>query len=77
MSKETDVFVLDVFEKFQLAIGAFGEDRRAEGLHDLLDSNGCTGELILCGTGEGYLWDEWEKRIRRRTILARMLLGEK
>ena len=53
MSKETDVFVLDVLEKFQLAIGAFGEDRRAEGFHDLLDSNRCTSELILCGTGEG------------------------
>jgi hypothetical protein len=45
--------VLDVLEKFQLAISAFGEDRRAEGLHDLLDSDGCACELILCGTGEG------------------------
>ena len=52
-SRETDVFVLDVLKKFQLAIGAFGEDRRAEGLHDLLDSNGCACELILCGTGGG------------------------
>jgi hypothetical protein len=45
--------MLDVLEKFQLAISAFREDRRAEGLHDLLDSNGCACELILCRTGEG------------------------
>jgi hypothetical protein len=52
-SKETDVFVLDVLEKFQFAISALREDRRAEGLHDLLDGNGGACKLILCGTGEG------------------------
>lgn len=52
-SKETNVFVLDVLEKFRLAISAFREDRRAEELHDLLDGNGCTCELILCRTGGG------------------------
>ncbi len=52
-SKETNVFMLDVLEKFQLAISAFREDRRAEGLHDLLDGHGCACELILCGTGGG------------------------
>jgi hypothetical protein len=48
--EETDVFVLDVLEKFELAIGAFGEDRCAEWLHNLLDSNGCACELVLCRT---------------------------
>ena len=50
--EETNIFVLDVLEKFELTISAFGEDGRAEGLHDLLDSNGCTCELVLCRTGE-------------------------
>lgn len=50
--EETDVFVLDVLEKLELTIRAFGENRRAEGLHNLLDSNGCACELILCGTEE-------------------------
>jgi hypothetical protein len=51
VSKETDVFVLDVLEKFQLAISAFREDGCTEGLHDFLDSDGCACKLILCGTG--------------------------
>ncbi len=42
-----------MLEKFQLAISALREDRRAEGLHDLLDVNGCACELILCRTGGG------------------------
>ena len=50
--EETDVFVLDVLEKFELAIRAFGEDRCAEGLHNLLDCHGCACELVLCGTEE-------------------------
>lgn len=50
--EETDVFVLDVLEKFELTIRAFGENRRAEGLHNLLDSNGCACELVLCRTEE-------------------------
>jgi hypothetical protein len=68
--------MLDVLEKFQLAISAFREDRRAEGLHDLLDSNGCACELIFCGTGEGICGMKGGKMNRRRTILARMRLGE-
>jgi len=73
-SKETDIFVLDVLEEFELAISAFGEDGGAEGLHNLLDGNGCACELVLCGTEEG-MWGVWGKRMwRRRTILARMRL---
>jgi hypothetical protein len=65
--ERTDVFVLDVFEKLELAIGAFGEDRRAEGFHYLLDGNGCACELVFRGTkqerwtygveiGQGWLY---------------------
>ena len=39
-SRGTDVFVLDVLEKLELAISALGEHWGAEGLHDLLDRNG-------------------------------------
>ena len=55
--------MLDVFEKFQLAISAFREDRCAEGLHDLLDSNGCACELIFCRTGEGISGMRGKRRI--------------
>ena len=41
------VFMAKVFEQLQLAVGALGEDRRAEGLHDLLDRDGRAGELVL------------------------------
>jgi hypothetical protein len=48
----TNVFVLNVLKELELAISAFGEDRRAEGLHDLLDGNRCACELVFCGTEE-------------------------
>lgn len=31
--------MLDVLEEFELAVGAFGKHRRAEGFHDLLDGD--------------------------------------
>jgi hypothetical protein len=37
----TYVFMLDMLEEFELAVGALGEDRCAEGFHDLLDGDGC------------------------------------
>jgi hypothetical protein len=40
--------MLDMLEELELAIGAFGEDRRAERLHDLLDGDGCTSKLVFC-----------------------------
>lgn len=43
----TDVFVLYVFEKFELSVGAFAEDRRAKGFHDLLDRDRRACELIF------------------------------
>ena len=47
--------MLDVLEQLELAVRALGEDGGAEGLHDLLDSNGCACELILCGTGRVFV----------------------
>ena len=49
----TNVFVLDMLEKFELAVSAFGKDGSAKGFHNLLDSNGCACELVLCGTEDG------------------------
>ena len=50
--KRTHIFVLDVLEKFELAIGTLAENRSAERLHDLLDRDGGACELVLCGTGD-------------------------
>ena len=48
--KPTHIFVLNVLEEFELTVGTFGEDGRAEGFHDLLDGDRCTCELVLCRT---------------------------
>jgi len=48
--QNTYILVLDVFQQFELAIRAFAEDRGAERLHDLLDGNGGSSQLIFCGT---------------------------
>jgi hypothetical protein len=39
-----------VLQELQLAVGALGQDRCAERLHDLLDSNSLVCELVLCRT---------------------------
>ena len=49
----TNVLMAKMLEEFQFTICALGEDRRAEGLHDLLDGNGLACELVLCGAGGG------------------------
>lgn len=41
------ILVSEMFEKLQLAVGSFGEDRSTEGFHDLFDGDGLTGELIF------------------------------
>lgn len=41
------ILVSEMFEKLQLAVGSFGQDRSTEGFHDLFDGDGLTGELIL------------------------------
>jgi hypothetical protein len=41
------VLVAQVLEQLQLTVCALGQDRRAEGLHDLLDCDGRSSELIL------------------------------
>ena len=48
-SRGTDVLVLDVLEKLELAISALAEDGGGEGLHDLLDSDRRACELVFGG----------------------------
>lgn len=73
--KRTDILVLNVFEEFELTVGAFGEDGRAEGFHDLLDGDGCTCELILCRTDKSCMGGlRQDGGLKGRTIRGRMLL---
>jgi hypothetical protein len=39
--KLPDVFVLNVLEEFEFAVGTFGKDGGAKGFHDLLNGDGC------------------------------------
>jgi hypothetical protein len=48
----THILVPQVLQELQLAVGTLGQDRCAERLHDLLDSNGLVCELILGRTGD-------------------------
>ena len=41
------IFVLEMLQQLQLSVCSLGQDRRAEGLHDLLDCHRLSGELIL------------------------------
>jgi hypothetical protein len=66
--------VLDVLEEFELAIGALAEDWRAEGLHDLLNRNRGTCELILGRAGDGVRGGVGNTR-RRLTRQDRRHLG--
>ena len=49
----TDIFVLEMFEKFQFSVGPLGEYRGAERFHDLLDRDRLAGELIF---GRAVIW---------------------
>jgi hypothetical protein len=42
----------EVFEELQLSVGSLRQDRRAEGLHDLLDSDILVRELVSSGADE-------------------------
>lgn len=44
---ERYIFMLQVLEQLQLSVGALGQDRCAEGLHNLLDRNRLSRKLIL------------------------------
>lgn len=44
---EAHILVSEVLQELQLSVCALGQDRSAEGLHDLLDGHGLAGELIL------------------------------
>jgi len=41
------ILVLEVLKQLELAVCSLGEDRGAEWFHDLFDSNGLAGQLIL------------------------------
>ena len=41
------ILMSQVLEKFQLTVSSLGQNRRAERLHDLLYSNGLSGQLIF------------------------------
>ena len=41
IGESDDVLVLDVLEELEFSIGALGENRSGEGLHDLLDGDRC------------------------------------
>jgi len=43
----TDIFMSKMFEKLQFTVSSLGEDRRAKGLHNLLDRHGLVCELVL------------------------------
>lgn len=48
LATETYILMPQVLQKLQLAVGTLGQDGGTEGLHDLLDSNSLTCQLILC-----------------------------
>ena len=52
--------MLNVFQKFQFTVGPLRQDRRAEGLHDLLHCDGDACKLVLCGT-VGPIFSEADK----------------
>lgn len=41
-----------MLEQLQLAISTLGENRGAEGLHDLLDRHGLAGQLVARGANQ-------------------------
>ncbi len=44
--KSAYIFVSEMLEQFELAVGPLGQDRSAEGLHDFLDGYILVGELV-------------------------------
>ena len=48
------VFMSEMFQQFQLSVCSFRQDRRAEGLHDLLHRHGLAGKLVFCGTARRW-----------------------
>jgi hypothetical protein len=44
---QTNILVLEMLEQLQLSVCTLRQHRRAKGLHDLLDRNILTGELIF------------------------------
>jgi len=49
---KTHILMSQVLQELQFAVGTLGQDRCAERLHDLLDSDGLVCELVLCRAEE-------------------------
>ena len=41
------ILMAEMLQQLELPVGAFGKDRSAEGLHDLLDCHGLASELVF------------------------------
>lgn len=52
VAKLNDIFVLEVFQQLQFSVCPLGQDRCAEGLHNLLYGDILVLELIFRGTDE-------------------------
>lgn len=46
LAEKAYILVSEMLEQLQLSVGTLGEDRGAEGLHDLLDRDGLAGQLV-------------------------------
>lgn len=49
---DTHVFMPQMLQQLQLSVRPFAQDGSREGLHDLLDGDGGTAQLVLGGTDE-------------------------
>lgn len=68
MKQRTHIFVSKMLEQFELTVCAFGQNGRAEWLHDLLDCHRLACKLILCRTmGQsvnfGGVIPRWKRRV--------------
>lgn len=48
----THVFMPQMLQQLQFSVSPFAQDRGREGLHDLLDGDSGTAQLVLGGTDE-------------------------
>jgi hypothetical protein len=47
----TNILMAKMLEKLQFTVCTLGKDWSTEGLHNLLDGDSLSGELVLCGAG--------------------------
>ena len=61
--EETDVLMLNMLEKLELAVCTLAEYVNAKGLHDLLDRDRGASRLVLGGADAR--WFGWEREVGR------------